>query len=201
MWKFSIVNMACSIIFRETVELIKKFGGLWHFCLFVWTLILVLLAKEHVTGPIARVNTGLFIFAVLYLIIHNSILSSVKRLNFLKFNKMKQMAKAITILTFPVVMVLHMWLPIHRKISCTLRFWYPTEYDPSKEYCPYMSITLALLFTILVIVRKRDEAREAKTTTPQPVMVTRSHDVTPQKPILKTEDPTTSRILRSSNRR
>lgn len=162
LWRYIVFRHFVSTILGESMEAVKSFGTLWHLCLFVWSSILIVVVGGHVSTWVRQVNNGLFLFSVSMLLLYYYFLKNLKISRRVWFRKIRNFAKILLFATTPVFFVLNMWIPIQRKVSCTFKFFYPTDYDPSKEICPYMSVLLASVFTVLVMVHEKKEPEEYK---------------------------------------
>jgi hypothetical protein len=132
------------------MDVLKKFGTLWHFYLFVWSFVLVVLVRENVSIWVSRLNNGLFILSVLVLFPYYHFRKNFNNFWRVKFRKVATFAKLILFTTMPAFFVSRMWIPLQKRIMC--RLFYPSHYDPSKECCPYISVLLASVFTVIVMV-------------------------------------------------
>lgn len=129
-------------------------------CLFVWSVLFVVFRKESnilMTGYAATVT---FALSIVYLLFHNFILA--KYIPRLRFEALRQLAKILISSTAPIVALMYMWFPCHRKMMCLFGFFFPIDYDASKEVFPYGTVILASLMTLLVVIRKRDTLRRHK---------------------------------------
>lgn len=139
------------------MDAVRSFGTLWHLCLFVWSSILVILVREHVSVVATRVNNGLFLFSVFLLLLYFSVLKNFGLFRKTWFRKVRKITKIILFATTPAFFVLNMWIPIQRRVSCSLNILYPSKYNPREEICPFISVLLASIFTVLVMIHQNKQ--------------------------------------------
>lgn len=136
----------------------KSFGTLWHLGLFVWSLILIVMLRTNAFTWVRHLNNGLFIFSVLVLLLYSYFLKNFNIFRKVRFRKVLTFAKLVLLATTPAFFVLNMWIPLQRQVMCTFSILIPSKYDPSKEICPYISVLLASVFTVLVMVHKNKDS-------------------------------------------
>lgn len=156
-WRYLVYRTFVSTILGEGMDAVRSFGTLWHLCLFVWSSILVILVREHVSVVATRVNNGLFLFSVFLLILYFSVLKNFGLFRKTWFRKVRKITKIILFATTPAFFVLNMWIPIQRKVSCSFNILYPSKYNPREEICPFISVLLASIFTVLVMIHQNKQ--------------------------------------------
>lgn len=159
-WRYLVYRHFASTIIGESMNAVKNFGSLWHLCLFIWSSIFVILVREQFSVMATKVNNGLFLFSVFVLLMYYSVLKKFGLFRKNWFRKFRKLAKIVLFATTPVFFVLNMWIPIQRRVSCIFAFQYPSKYDPREEICPYLSVLLACVFTVLVMVHETTDNQE-----------------------------------------
>ncbi|XP_060569937.1 uncharacterized protein LOC132728313 [Ruditapes philippinarum] len=149
LFRFSVLNMAFSVIAKEIGQYIGSLGGPWFFCIYLWTLFLF--SSEWWSNvlqlQVTTAAAGCFLLSYIYLTLVSRI-KTIKYLNLLEIRFIRNIADILMKLSFPFVLWRYVWGPFNNGLRIATKHYFGTN---QPAMIAWIVIGLSVFFMCIVV--------------------------------------------------
>ncbi|XP_045197360.2 uncharacterized protein LOC123552037 [Mercenaria mercenaria] len=149
LFRFSVLNMAFSVIAKEIGQKLGSIGGPWFRCIYLWTLYLFFSEwwNQVLQFQVSTVAAGCFLVAYIYPVVTN-LLKNVKYLNLLNIGFVRYFSENLMKLSFPLVLWRYVWGPLVKGLKCSAGYYFHTDSTPE---CFWFTRGVAVVLLCIIV--------------------------------------------------